>query len=161
MIDTKINSVDRAWPIMNTTNIKTEQQQQQPSIKTEQQQQPLPPTSQQKLQTNVKKEKGEGGGGHVVHVNPKFLNGKGPPPSKRAKTSEATTEKSSDTSGGGSSSKQVKPIPRIKQQPQQPRVSKQNVCFFKYFLFLSLGLISSFKFKLNSKPLFLSKFLGS
>uniref|UniRef100_A0A914L7H9 CID domain-containing protein n=1 Tax=Meloidogyne incognita TaxID=6306 RepID=A0A914L7H9_MELIC len=56
MIDTKINSVDRAWPIMN------------PDLKIEVSQQQQQQTSGQQQQ----------GGGHVVHVNPKFLNGKQP-----------------------------------------------------------------------------------
>uniref|UniRef100_A0A915PF22 CID domain-containing protein n=1 Tax=Meloidogyne floridensis TaxID=298350 RepID=A0A915PF22_9BILA len=56
MIDTKINSVDRAWPIMN------------PDLKIE-------VSSQQQQQTSGQQQ----GGGHVVHVNPKFLNGKQPP----------------------------------------------------------------------------------
>ncbi|CAK5076658.1 unnamed protein product [Meloidogyne enterolobii] len=58
MIDTKINSVDRAWPIMN------------PDLKIE--------VSSQQQQTSGQQQGGGGGGGHVVHVNPKFLNGKQP-----------------------------------------------------------------------------------
>ncbi|CAK5060129.1 unnamed protein product [Meloidogyne enterolobii] len=56
MIDTKIHSVDRAWPIMN------------PDLKIE------VSSQQQQQQTSGQQQ----GGGHVVHVNPKFLNGKQP-----------------------------------------------------------------------------------
>nr|CAD2189408.1 unnamed protein product [Meloidogyne enterolobii] len=182
MIDTKINSVDRAWPIMN------------PDLKIE--------VSSQQQQTSGQQQGGGGGGGHVVHVNPKFLNGKQPtgvkqenkqqekqpekkkiqpdingynkiiifvlreknifyfseilffederlkrlnlitnkppqqpsqqqpsqhkgggPPTKRPRTT-TTAQHSSSNVSNKSTQRSVK--------PQQPRVSKQNVCAFRY-----------------------------
>ncbi|CAK5060153.1 unnamed protein product [Meloidogyne enterolobii] len=142
MIDTKINSVDRAWPIMN------------PDLKIE--------VSSQQQQTSGQQQQGGGGGGHVVHVNPKFLNGKQPTSVKQEnKQQEKIQEKkkiqpdinanklpqqpsqqqSSQHKGGGPPTKRPRTTTTAQHsssnvsnkstqrsvKPQQPRVSKQNV----------------------------------